>query len=1158
MLRLKYPYITLLLFGLLLLAGKASAQRFSNLREKELMLTADTTQIDSLSIIPGSIKMNFSGPAPPENTYQVDTLRSLFIVTRAKNFFANSDSVKIDIKYRVFPYDFDMRWESPYQQSEKGEDILISRALQRSQSDEEDFLDFGDLQKSGAISRGFSLGSKQDASLNSDLNLQLNGALTNNIEIRAAITDNNIPVQPEGNTQQLQDFDKVFIELQKDKHRLIAGDFNVRQRKDRFMRYNRKVQGIKAETNFQPGNSKGNIHVSAGAALSRGKYARNELEGVEGNQGPYKLEGNNNERFIVILSGSESIYLDGEKLQRGQNQDYIINYNTAELSFTPKHTITKDSRIIAEFEYADRNYARALFAAKSSYETKKLKINFNYFNQSDLKNQPFEQDLNDTAKSILSSAGDDPQAALMTGIDSVPFSTDEVLYKMIDSLGYDSILVYSTNPDSARYRVKFSKVGVNQGDYIKKQSAANGNVFQWVQPQGGVSQGEYAPVQILVPPAQQQMISLSAQYDISPKTQIKLSSSSSIADENLFSNLDSGDDQGFAYEMSLRHKEKLGADDSTKWDWISRAGFTMINKNFKPIDRFRKVEFERNWNLKNVSKKNEIQTNVKTGIKNKKRGQVVLQHQFLQRADVFQGQRYLTKGNYEYSGYFAQWNAGFLKSSQQQLKTSFLRHRAKIGKKFKYFTLSLDEDFEDNRFKLATDNLTSRSKAYQTIGAEITTPDTSSFQSTFRIQQRTNRLPLTGEMRDASKAREASVNMKWDIKKHQKINLRLSYRKLEITDSISPAAPEENINTRLDYHASFWDGVIQNQTFYQNGAGLEVEKDFTYLEVSPGQGVYQWEDYNDNNIKEKDEFEVAAFQDRANYIRVYTPTEEYVKVYNNQFTEVLRLTPSRKWKKSEQAVKKFLSKFSNRFTYRIKQKNQLDNFLKAYNPFFKTENDLKLITLNEQMRNIFYFQRNHSEFGANWSYRNVNGKSLLANGSEENSREEHSLNLRWNMSSYFSLLTEASWGNKSRNSEFFNNKDYSIQYRELNPVLSYQPSSSFRIKGLFTYTQKENSTTTTVKAKIADYGLEVRQAAVNKGSFQVKFNYIRIKYPGTENNNLEFEMLEGFKDGDNLKWSVDYQRNILKYLQLNLRYEGRKTPGAKTVHIGRVQIRAFF
>ena len=122
------------------------------------------------------------------------------------------------------------------------------------------------------------------------------------------------------------------------------------------MNFNKRLKGGSFSSKFNAlTDSSGKViatnKVSVSAAIARGRFARNQIQGVEGNQGPYRLRGNNNEVFIIILSGSEKVYIDGRLLKRGQENDYVIDYNTAEIIFTSKILITKDLRLFVEFEY---------------------------------------------------------------------------------------------------------------------------------------------------------------------------------------------------------------------------------------------------------------------------------------------------------------------------------------------------------------------------------------------------------------------------------------------------------------------------------------------------------------------------------------------------------------------------------------------------------------------------------------------------------------------------------------------------------------------------------------------------------------------------------------------------------------------------------------
>ena len=50
-------------------------------------------------------------------------------------------------------------------------------------------------------------------------------------------------------------------------------------------------------------------------------------------------------RNVIISAGSESVWLNGIEMKRGQDRDYIIDYTSGELIFTPKHLIYFDSDI---------------------------------------------------------------------------------------------------------------------------------------------------------------------------------------------------------------------------------------------------------------------------------------------------------------------------------------------------------------------------------------------------------------------------------------------------------------------------------------------------------------------------------------------------------------------------------------------------------------------------------------------------------------------------------------------------------------------------------------------------------------------------------------------------------------------------------------------
>jgi hypothetical protein len=369
------------LLTILLVSGflAVTAQNFSNSKTKYVSTKSDTIVLDTLSIVAASFQIK---DTLIQAAYELLDAKAMLIWKSRKNL---PDSIQV--QYETFPFLLSKQYyhKSLKQMQAASNNFANPYTLQYQKSNNDIFKMEG-LNRSGSITRGVTFGNNQDVVVNSNLNLQLSGKISESINIKAAIADDNIPIQPEGNTQQLQEFDKVYIQLNDEKSQLVAGDFVLNRPPSHFMNYFKRNQGGAFNSTFKQGKNNNKIHnVDASAAVSKGKFSRNVILGIEGNQGPYRLKGAENESFIIILSGSENIYIDGVLLQRGQENDYIIDYNTAQITFTAKKIITKDKRIVAEFQYVDRNYARSIVTAGHDFTNGKFQTRFHLYSEQDNK-----------------------------------------------------------------------------------------------------------------------------------------------------------------------------------------------------------------------------------------------------------------------------------------------------------------------------------------------------------------------------------------------------------------------------------------------------------------------------------------------------------------------------------------------------------------------------------------------------------------------------------------------------------------------------------------------------------------------------------------------------------------------------------------------------
>ncbi len=1156
MLKLFHLRAFLISFLLFFIAVHLQAQSPSNYKRVEMTIDKDSLFIDSLSIIPGSIQIQLNQEEVDDSLYRIDYAQALII------FDKKLLHQKVTISYRHFPINFTTKYfhksKGQIEQSDPGRYDFFTI---KDEKEEIDIFGMSELTKNGSISRGLNFGNNQDLAVNSNLDLQLSGQISENIGIRAAISDNNLPIQEEGNTQQLREFDRVFIELFSDKSTLTAGDFRLNRPNSYFMNLNKKVQGLGFSTEIitkEEANelNSGILKTSANATISKGKFSRNVINGIEGNQGPYRLRGSENETFIVVLSGTEEVYINGKRMRRGEDNDYVIDYNTAEISFTPNQMITKDLRIIVEFQYSDLNYNRSLIFSENTYQKEKLQLNFNIYSEQDHKNQPLQQDLDDEHKRALKEAGDSLKEAVVSGIDSVGFDNGQIRYKMIDTLGYSNVLVYSKDPDSAIYSAKFSKI--NQGNYIQIRSDGNGRVFQWIEPVGGVPQGNYEPIIQLITPKQNQLFTFGADYDFSKNTKIGIEGAMSNNNPNTFSKQNQ---QSYGLKMQFSHRQYLGKElDSSKNQtyWNSSIFIEQIGKDFQFIERYRDIEFERDWNTNNqLFTGNERLIKAKTGLS---KNNNFFDYEFgnFSVGNEFEGLQNGYSAAFSKSGFAVNSRGSYL-TSEGENKSEFLRHYTDISQNM--WGLKIGGYLEQEKilnYKTRQDSLLGNSfdriiwKGYVQKGD-------SSTSSLYRLSygEVYDFLPSDNQLDYSMKSENFDFDFKLSKNPNNRLSGKLGYRKLNVLkEELTTHEKENSLVGRVEYNLNALKGFISSNTFYEVGSGLENQREFSFIKVADGQGTHLWNDYNNNGVKELDEFEIAGPNNsfKANYIKVYTPSENFIRVFNNQFNQMLFIQPNALLN-NKKGFLKFLGKFSNRATYRAERKTQLEKDI--YNPLNTKMKDSSLISINASLSNTLYFNRLGTVFGMEYYFLNNKSKNLLTNGFESRNIERHEHRSRLNFSRVFSLENKLTYEKRFTGSEFFIQRNYNISTEEVEPKIIFQPSVQFRLSLSGVYSERKN-TLGDEKAYNRAANAQMQYNNVGKGSFSLELSYVNISYNGNVNNSLAFEILDGLSKGGNISWTINWQRNLSNNLQLNLNYMGRKSEGLKTIHTGGMQLRAFF
>ncbi|MDH3890234.1 MAG: hypothetical protein OEV49_04055 [candidate division Zixibacteria bacterium] len=402
------------------------------------------------------------------------------------------------------------------------------------------------------------------------LDLSVEGELAPGVIISGAVSDRGYDPSYGTADSRLNELDKVRLQLNSPSVTAQIGDISVSSRISPSRVIPRALSGVRFMVH------KPNWRVDALAARPKGRFASVRIAGDDGLQGPYFI--GESSRIQPIVPGSESVWLDGERLERGTTKDYTMEYPVGGITFNVNHPIDRRSRIEIDFEPLIADYKGELLsmAGGAVFGDSMFSVDVEVQRDGDDKDQPLWGELSAANTELLSELGDSTQQAVRSS------ATEDSLgaYRLIADSLPDSVFQYVGVPNGD-YRVTFSFVGLGAGSY----RFLGADVYEF----SGAGQGDYLPLVTLAAAVRTDHYRLRARLKTATLGTISTDVRQSRFDRNLFSSLDDDNNDGLYYRVNL--DKRFGREDELTLTVRHRQS------EYMTLERLNEPEFRREFLL---------------------------------------------------------------------------------------------------------------------------------------------------------------------------------------------------------------------------------------------------------------------------------------------------------------------------------------------------------------------------------------------------------------------------------------------------------------------------------------------------------------------------------------------------------------------------------
>ncbi len=941
----------------------------------------------------------------------------------------------------------------------------------------------------GVLNRSITAANNASMGMNAFLDITLEGELKNGWRLTGHISDQNMPYQATGNYHNVSDYDELGIRLTNSRASFEMGNLLLEGPSTRL---NFRKQILGAAIGWADSSSS----FSWAGGMTQGKFVSLPLDIIPGVSGPYRLHGNDGDDFITIVPGTERILLDGEELVRGPGQDYIIDYFTAEVTFSQNIQLFSNSRVFVSFEYTNQAYRRSFHQVSVKKSSQWIQAYLHLTHEKDNALRPVMFEMSEPIYDYL--AGERGQLPIRYHKTDTVDDAGSRIEIYIPSVSGGEEIMFIPSPE---------------GDYID-----NGQYYDWV----GRGNGTHTTARIPDAPMQESFIE--SGVAVTPTANEKVYFAVEFANKNENHLLDTTAIRGYTVGAGLLSSGRQFF--SSRRTWSSDLSYKKISRGYQPMNLAHQMEQMRIWSgIPQFTGESQELTGAYSMMLDEKEK---LYLGFTHRTDpvIGKGNRYQVRvheniRNWGFSASMTDIRTASNGSKREWHDSQYTVRHAGLG----YDFIRQGEMIESGSER--------RGNGFYEHAVYLTLDSLQ--QDKIRIGFREDWFTdHEGQLkRRGMSLASLNAGVKTDYVTYSTRNFATV--KWYGADT---AGFNDNISSSHSFSSTLFKKSWNLQATYALHQGREIQRQYTFMQVPFGQGTHMWRDDNGNGEKELDEFYEALNPDERLYAKFFTPTQQYIQAYQQRIQflstfSMMQLTDI-------QALKKIRWQFQ--FTQMTKDTSLLN---------------LQSARLGENYLLNNRLQLPFSHFSLMLENRTQRQQYLTMRGLEGTANTNQRLEIRKSVLRSSDIVMAYRNEQKEVNSALLERRNYTIQVHEWDGRYEALFKDHLRFVTAVLHTRKFGESITRTNATIWTISQQMSYRA-RLVDFSAQWQSHFIQFSGDMAENISYDMLDGLQPGRNHTMRLQAASPLRDNLMLDITYFGRGSANASFIHFGEISIRYIF